>query len=259
MAAATPASTTPPGSGQPAAPLVSGQQVTKSFAVGTRQVQILHGVDVAVTPGELVAIMGQSGSGKSTLLYCLAGLETPTSGEVTIDGTPLGRLNRADLARMRRSTVGFVFQQYNLVPTLSAYENVALPWRLNRQKPDRDMIMARMAAMGIADLATKLPNTLSGGEQQRVALARVLAQQPRIVFADEPTGALDTRTGKLVLDEIEDIAHNPDQCVLMVTHDPVVASRCDRVLFMRDGLLVQEIQRPDRDQVAETLNQLVEA
>ncbi|WP_420175909.1 ABC transporter ATP-binding protein [Luteococcus sp. OSA5] len=247
--------TTPP---ETLLPLISGTKITKSFQVGSRQVQILHGVDVAVQPGELVAIMGQSGSGKSTLLYCLAGLEQSTSGEVVIDATPLAQLNRAALARMRRSSVGFVFQQYNLVPTLSAYENIALPWRLNRQRPDRELIMRTMTAMGIEELAPKLPNTLSGGEQQRVALSRVIAQQPRIVFADEPTGALDTRTGRLVLDEIERIAHNPGQCVLMVTHDPVVASRCDRVLFMRDGVLVQEMLRPTRDQVAETLNRLVE-
>ena len=240
------------------APLVSGQAIAKSFHVGNREVQVLHGVGLVVHPGELVAIMGQSGSGKSTLLYCLAGLEQPTSGEVVLDSQPLAQLNRSALARMRRSSLGFVFQQYNLVPTLSAYENVALPWRLNRRRPDRELIMQMMTAMGIADLANKLPSTLSGGEQQRVALARVLAQRPRIVFADEPTGALDTRTGRLVLDEIEKIAHDPGQCVLMVTHDPVVASRCDRVIFMRDGLLVGELAHPSWEQIAETLNQLVE-
>lgn len=253
MTAAVPTATSPT---QTSTALISGRAITKSFDIGSRQVEILHGVDVDVFPGELVAVMGQSGSGKSTLLYCLAGLETPTAGEVLVDQKALTSMTRSGLAKMRRTDVGFVFQQYNLVPTLSVYENVALPWRLSRRKPDQALIMEKLTRMGIADLAQKLPSTLSGGEQQRVALARVMAQQPRIVFADEPTGALDTRTGAVVLDELSTIAHEAGQCVLMVTHDPVVASRCDRVLMMRDGLIVEELRKPTRETVADVLNAL---
>lgn len=239
-------------------PLISARGITKNFTVGNRDVQVLHGVSIDVFPGELVAIMGQSGSGKSTMLYCLAGLEKPTSGDVIVDGQQTNTMSRTGLAKMRRSSVGFVFQQYNLVPTLSAYENIALPWRLNRRTPERGLIETTLSDMGISELATKLPSTLSGGEQQRVALSRVLAQQPRIVFADEPTGALDTRTSAIVLDKIAQIAHEPGQCVLMVTHDPIVASRCDRVLFMKDGLLDRELVHPTREQIATTMNELIE-
>ena len=239
-------------------PLVRGRDIHKSFRVGDREVAVLHGVNVEVNPGELVAIMGQSGSGKSTLLYCLAGLEKPTHGDVIVNDQQLNRLGRSALARMRRTTMGFVFQQYNLVPTLSAFENIALPWRLNRRKPDRALISSVMDTMGLADLASHLPGTMSGGEQQRVALARVMAQQPRIIFADEPTGALDTRTSVVVLDQIVQLAHSPGQCALMVTHDPLVASRCDRVIFMKDGVLDRQLRHPRVESITQAMNDLLE-
>jgi putative ABC transport system ATP-binding protein len=201
-------------------------------------------------------VMGPSGSGKSTLLYCLAGLEQPTSGQVALAGQRLSDCSRADLARMRRSEVGFVFQSYNLIPTLTAYENVALPYRLRRQRPPAELIEQTLARVGLADRFTARPPSMSGGEQQRVALARVLAQQPRIVFADEPTGALDTRSGTVILQELQQIGHSPEQCVLLVTHDPSVAARCDRVLFMQDGLLVRELRSPRVDDVAALLAEL---
>lgn len=255
MSSPTETRTTPPAVG----PLIAADQVVKAFAVGSRSVEILHGVTLRVFPGEMVAVMGPSGSGKSTLLYCLAGLEEPTGGSVALAGTPLKSLNRAARAKMRRREVGFVFQQYNLIPTLSAYENVALPYRLRRDTPPRDAIVKTLESVNLGSLVNAMPPSMSGGEQQRVALARVLAQKPKVVFADEPTGALDTGTGRQVLAELAVIAHQPDQCVLTVTHDPTVAAACDRVLFMRDGTLVRELAKPTADQVAATLASLTKA
>lgn len=236
--------------------LIEADAITKSYRAGNREVEILHGISLAVPEGEMCAVMGPSGSGKSTLLYCLAGLELPSTGRALLAGRTTSSTSRADLARLRRSTVGFVFQSYNLVPTLTAYDNVALPHRLAGRKPSRGQIMTTLETVGLTDLAGKRPTLMSGGEQQRVALARVLAQEPAIVFADEPTGALDTATGGVVLAELTRIAHQPGRCVLTVTHDPVVASRCDRVLFLRDGLLVDERPRPGAEEVADLLTSL---
>ncbi|MBP8919779.1 MAG: ABC transporter ATP-binding protein [Micropruina sp.] len=245
-----------PGPGDPDAPqqaAVVARDVTKAFRAGREWVEILHSVTLTVDFGEMVAVMGPSGSGKSTLLYCLAGLEAVTSGEVHLAGRALGDCSRADLARMRRSEVGFVFQAYNLIPTLTAVENVSLPYWLQRRPPPADLIEQTLTAVGLGERLNARPPSMSGGEQQRVALARVLAQRPRIVFADEPTGALDTRSGDLVLDELHRIAEHPQQCVLVVTHDPKVAARCDRVLFMQDGRLVRELRPTGVDEVAATL------
>lgn len=245
-----------PAPSQPAAPTaaITARDVVKAYPVGKSTVEILHGVSLQVEFGEMVAVMGSSGSGKSTLLYCLAGLELPTAGDGQVLGASTSRLSRSDLARMRRREVGFVFQSYNLLPTLTAFENVALPYRLRREKPPVDLIRGTLATVGLTERADARPPSMSGGEQQRVALARVLAQQPRIVFADEPTGALDTRSGEIVLDELSEMAHRPQQCVLVVTHDPEVAARCDRVLFMRDGLLVSELRKPSAEQVSAELS-----
>jgi len=232
---------------------ISAEQVTKSYLVGRRPVEILHGVSLAVGYGEMVAVMGPSGSGKSTLLYCLAGLEQVSGGEVALAGRRLASCRRAQLARMRRSEGGFVFQSYNLIPTLTAFENVALPYRLRRERPPVELVERTLADVGLSDRSSARPPSMSGGEQQRVALARVLAQRPSIVFADEPTGALDTRTGAVVLAELQRIAHGPEQCVLVVTHDPTVAAQCDRVVFMRDGLLERELRPSGVDEVAAVL------
>ncbi|WP_052462789.1 ABC transporter ATP-binding protein [Nigerium massiliense] len=236
--------------------MISAAEVHKSYAVGRGTVEILHGVSLRVTPGEMVAVMGPSGSGKSTLLYCLAGLERATSGSITLAGKVVEELSATDLAVMRRGEVGFVFQSYNLIPTLTAVENVTLPYTLGKQKAPKDLVEQTLAKVGLTERASARPPSMSGGEQQRVALARVLAQQPRVIFADEPTGALDTRTGELVLDELAAQAHRPDQCVLVVTHDPKVAARSDRTLFMRDGLLVDELRGAGVGEVAAKLASL---
>ncbi|MFT4294004.1 MAG: ABC transporter ATP-binding protein [Micropruina sp.] len=232
---------------------IAAQDVRKAYQAGKETVEILHGVSLQVQEQEIVAVMGPSGSGKSTLLYCLAGLELPSDGFVAIGGRPLASLSRADLARMRRAELGFVFQSYNLIPTLTATENVELPYTLGGKRPPAELIRDTLAAVGLTDRAQARPPSMSGGEQQRVALARVLAQQPRVIFADEPTGALDTRTGELVLAELVRSAHTPGRCVLVVTHDPKVAAACDRVLFMRDGLLVDELRGASVGRVAATL------
>ena len=221
------------------APLIACDQVTKSFPAGDRQVQILHGISMQVREGEMCAVMGPSGSGKSTLL-----------------GQPLAQLNRSDLAKMRRTDVGFVFQSYNLIPTLTAFENVALPYRLGRRQVPAELIRSTLIELGLEGQIESRPPQLSGGEQQRVALARVLCQQPKIVFADEPTGALDTKSGQFVLSELVRVAHEPGRCVLTVTHDPAVASACDRVVFLRDGLVVNELTNPSLDAVSGTLAKL---
>ena len=237
-------------------PLVTADDVHKSFSVGKRQVEILHGVSFQARESEMVAVMGPSGSGKSTLLYCVAGLESVTSGRTTMLGRDVTQLSKADLAKLRRREVGFVFQSYNLIPTLTATQNVELLYRLRREQPPADLVREALQKVGLGERLGARPPSMSGGEQQRVALARVLAQRPQIIFADEPTGALDTRTGDVVLEELTTIAHSPGQCVLVVTHDPKVAAACDRVLFMRDGLLVHELARPSVTEVASSLAEL---
>ena len=258
MTTAASTGTAPASHSDPVAPspLITGRNVTKAYRAGQREVEILHGISLSVRPGEMCAVMGPSGSGKSTLLYTLAGLEMPSTGSVELLGQDTSTLSRTALAKLRRSDVGFVFQSYNLVPTLTAFENVALPYRLSGVKVPTDTILQTLGLVGLEGFAESRPVVMSGGEQQRVALARVLAQRPRIVFADEPTGALDTHSGAVVLDALREIAHQPDQCVLMVTHDPVVAAQCDRVLFLRDGYLVRELIAPSSTEVAALLTDL---
>ena len=248
-----------PGAVPSVACMITATGLSHSYRAGNRDIGILHDISLAIHAGEMVSVMGPSGSGKSTLLYCLAGLVRASAGEVTLGGRSVAGLSATELAVLRRSEVGFVFQSYNLIPTLSAFENVALPYRLAGRRPDAERIGATLASVGLEGRGGSMPAAMSGGEQQRVALARVLAQQPPIVFADEPTGALDTRTGRIVMDELVRMAHDadgPPRCVLTVTHDPAVAARCDRVLFLRDGRLVEELLHPDVDEVAGVLTHL---
>ncbi len=238
--------------------LVHAEELRKSFAAGRRSIEILHGVSITLHEGETCAVMGPSGSGKSTLLHCLAGLEDASGGTVTLLGRQLSGLSLAARARLRRTDAGFVFQSYNLIPTLSAYENVALPFRLSGRRPPRDAIVATLTGLGLGGVLTALPPTMSGGEQQRVALARVLALRPRLVFADEPTGALDTASGRRVLDSLVGLARDGGRGVLVVTHDPIVAARCDRVVFLCDGHLVHSLVAPSVDMVTAVLGGLTD-
>ena len=229
---------------------VSLRDVRMIYRSGTRQVLALDDVNVDFPPGTFSAVMGPSGSGKSTLLHCAAGLDRPTGGVVSIAGTPLGDLDETALTRLRRDRVGFVFQAFNLVSSLSAAQNVALPLRLAGRRPAAGEVTAALGAVGLADRARHRPSELSGGEQQRVAIARALITRPAVVFADEPTGALDTRTSRQVLDLLRELVDEHGQTIVMVTHDPVAAAMADRVLLLADGRLAGELAGVDAGAIA---------
>jgi putative ABC transport system ATP-binding protein len=216
----------------------------------------LRGVDLAFEAGTMTALMGPSGSGKSTLLHCLAGLDRPTSGASLLLGTDIARLDRRAMARFRRDHVGFVFQAYNLVPSLSVLENVALPHRLAGRPVDHARLRSIIEEVGLGERLTSVPSQLSGGQQQRVAIARVIAAEPQIVFADEPTGALDSHTGEAVLDLLARVPQRRGQCVVVATHDPEAAARCHRVVFLRDGAVHGELRDPSPETVAARLASL---
>jgi putative ABC transport system ATP-binding protein len=225
------------------------RSVAKVYGTGAGQVQALRGVTAGFATGTFTAVMGPSGSGKSTLLHCAAGLDRPTGGEVYLDGQPLGGLSETRLTLLRRDRVGFIFQSFNLLPALSAEMNVALPLRLAGRRPGRREVRAALASVGLADRARHRPAQLSGGQQQRVAIARALISKPSVVFADEPTGALDAGTGRDVLGLLQRLATG-GQTVIMVTHDPVAASYADRVVFLADGSVADELTSPTPDRVA---------
>ncbi|KDP91106.1 MULTISPECIES: ABC transporter ATP-binding protein [Clavibacter] len=230
---------------------VRAVEVTKAFP-GTRkmdEVRVLDGISLGIRPGEMVAIVGPSGSGKSTLLYCLSGLEQVTGGSVSLFGRDPRTTRAEDLARMCQQQVGFVFQSYNLVPSLTARENIALPLRLAGRKVDPASIDAALASVGLRDRGGNLPGELSGGQQQRVAVARALATRPQLLFADEPTGALDSRTGADVLALLREMAAGT-RSVVLVTHSAEAAAVADRVLVLRDGTIHAELIRPTADEVS---------
>jgi putative ABC transport system ATP-binding protein len=231
----------------------------KVYGSGEAQVIALRGVSLELERGRFTAIMGPSGSGKSTLMHCLAALDTPTSGEAVVDGTSLGKLKDKDLTTLRRERVGFVFQSFNLVPTLSAEENILLPLNLAGRKPDRAWFDQVVDAVGLRPRLGHRPSEMSGGQQQRVACARALVSQPSIVFADEPTGNLDSTSSAEVLGFLRRSVDEFGQTVVMVTHDPVAASYTDRVVFLADGRIVDELRNPDRDQILEKMVGLQDA
>lgn len=226
-------------------PIVRARDLEHAYSRAAGQVTpVIRGVSLDVGRGEMVAVVGPSGSGKSTLLACLSGLETPLRGSVVLDGVDLRGLSPQRAARHRRGRVGFVFQSYNLLPALTAHENVALPARLARRPADRRTVDAALDAVGLLEIARQRPDTLSGGQQQRVAVARALVVRPQVLFADEPTGALDTAAGSGVLDLLRSTAGG-DRSVVMVTHDLAAAARADRAIVLRDGTVHAELDRPD--------------
>jgi putative ABC transport system ATP-binding protein len=229
---------------------------TKVYGRGDTAVRALDGVDVSVPAGAFTAVMGPSGSGKSTLLHCLAGLDTLTSGQVFLGDLELGALGDAGLTRARRERVGFVFQGFNLVPTLTARENVELPLRLAGRRPDGEWVDQVIATVGLGDRLHHRPSQLSGGQQQRVAVARALASRPEVVFADEPTGNLDSRSGAEVLRLLREAADRFGQTVVMVTHDPAAAAWADDALFLADGRIVDRVERPTAALVLEHMKKL---
>jgi putative ABC transport system ATP-binding protein len=234
--------------------LISAVGLCRAFrGPGEREAVVLDDITVSVPRGEFVTIVGPSGSGKSTLLQCLSGLDSPSSGSVHIDGTDLATLRGDALARFRRDHLGFVFQSYNLIPALTAFDNVALPLRLASGSLDRSAVHDALAAVGLSDVARQRPGQLSGGQQQRVAIARTIVTAPDVVFADEPTGALDSESGARVLALLQGAATG-SRSVVMVTHDLEAAARGDRVLVLRDGRLHRELVAPTAADVLQAVS-----
>ena len=217
------------------------RKVSRVFGTGDRRVAALDKVDVAIAPATFTAVMGPSGSGKSTLLHCAAGLDRATEGAVVIDGVELGGLSDRELTKLRRERVGFVFQAFNLIAALTAEQNVALPLRLAGRRPQPGEVPAMLAEVGLADRGRHRPSELSGGQQQRVAIARALVTRPAVLFADEPTGALDTRSSREVLGLLRTAVDRHSQTVVMVTHDPYAAAYADRVVFLADGRVADDL------------------
>jgi putative ABC transport system ATP-binding protein len=225
--------------------VVEAVDVARRYGEGEAAVDALRGVSLAVRSGELVAVMGPSGSGKSTLMHILAALDKPTAGKVTIAGEDVGSLSDTDVTLLRRKHIGFVFQFFNLLPMLTAEENVLLPLTIAGEKPDRKFFDDLMNRVGLDDRRSHRPSELSGGQQQRVAIARALVSKPTVVFADEPTGNLDSRTGAEILELLRAATEAYGQTTVMVTHDAHAATIADRVLFLADGLIVEELPRSD--------------
>jgi putative ABC transport system ATP-binding protein len=230
--------------------------VTKTYGGGEGSVRALDDVSLAFERGTFTAIMGPSGSGKTTLVQAAAGLDRPDRGTVRIGDAELTRMGEKRLARLRRRRVGFVFQSFNLLPSLTAEQNVVLPLRLAGQRPRRRAAREALARVGLADRARHRPAQLSGGQQQRVAIARALVCEPDVIFADEPTGALDSRSARQVLGILREATDRDGRTIVMVTHDPVAAAVADRVLFLADGRIVDEMAKPSADVVSDRLTEL---
>jgi putative ABC transport system ATP-binding protein len=233
--------------------------VWKVYGTGEAQVIALHGVSVELESGHYTAIMGPSGSGKSTLMHTLAGLDSVTRGEIFIGETRLTGMSDGALTNLRRTKVGFIFQQFNLLPTLTAEENILLPLSIAGRKPDQAWYDTVIKTVGLGDRLTHRPSQLSGGQQQRVACARALVSRPDVIFADEPTGNLDSRSGAEVLSFLRNSVREYGQTIVMVTHDPVAASYADRVIFLADGKIVDELRDPTADTVLDKLKSLDKA
>ncbi|MCX4963843.1 MULTISPECIES: ABC transporter ATP-binding protein [unclassified Streptomyces] len=229
--------------------------VTRSYGKDASAVTALDRVSLDIPQGTFTAIMGPSGSGKSTLLQCTAGLDRPTSGQVFLGDTDLTRLSETKLTLLRRKRIGFVFQAFNLLPSLTAEQNVALPLRLAGRRPKRAQVLDVLEQVGLRERAGHRPSEMSGGQQQRVALARALVTRPEVLFGDEPTGALDSTTSREVLSMLRSMVDR-GQTVIMVTHDPVAASYADRVLFLADGRVQDELYAPSAEQVAARMTKL---
>ncbi|GAA4418893.1 ABC transporter ATP-binding protein [Georgenia halophila] len=237
-------------------PIVTARDLTKVYGTGNTQVRALDGIDVDLARGELTAIMGPSGSGKSTLMHCLAGLDAPTSGTIVVDGVEVSGMSQRRLTALRRTRIGFVFQSYNLVPTLTAAENITLPLDIARAPVDRERFDMIVRTLELSDRLHHRPTELSGGQQQRVACARALIAAPAVVFADEPTGNLDSTSANEVLGFLRRSVDELGQSVVMVTHEPMAAAYAHRAVFLADGRLEAELRSPDSDTILEAQRQL---
>jgi putative ABC transport system ATP-binding protein len=236
--------------------VVAARDLARRYGEGDTAVDALRGVSLDVDKAKLTAVMGPSGSGKSTLMHLLAGLDRPTGGRVWIDGTDITELGDTDLTKLRRRHIGFIFQFFNLLPMLTAEENVLLPLSIAGEKPEKAWVEELLGKVGLTDRRTHRPSELSGGQQQRVAIARALISRPTVVFADEPTGNLDSTTSAEILDLLRDAVDHFGQTTVMVTHDPRAASMADRVLFLADGLIVKELPRSDPHDIVVAMEQL---
>lgn len=239
-------------------PVVTARGVTKVFGRKSGTVTALNDVSITIARHQFTAIMGPSGSGKSTLMHCMAGLDEVTSGQIDIDGTRITDLSQRQLTKVRRDRIGFVFQTFNLIPTLTAAENIELPAKIARHKIDRELFDAVVDALDLRERLSHKPAELSGGQQQRVACARALVQQPAVLFADEPTGNLDSHSSTQVLEYLRAAVDDFGQSVVMVTHEPDAAAWADRVLFLKDGRIVAQLARPDRSSVLAALAELAD-
>ena len=237
-------------------PVVTASDVTRRFGEGETAVDALRSVTLDVSRGKLTTVMGPSGSGKSTLMHILAGLDRPTDGRVSIDGTEITTLGDNQLTKLRREHIGFVFQFFNLLPMLSAEENIVLPLSIAGEKPDRTWLEDLLGRVGLEDRRTHRPAELSGGQQQRVAIARALVSKPTVVFADEPTGNLDSKTGGEILELLREAVETVGQTIVMVTHDARSASIADRILFLGDGLIVRDLPRSEPHDVIKAMEEL---
>jgi putative ABC transport system ATP-binding protein len=241
------------------APVVSAQDLTRQYGADETAVHALRGVSVDVTRGALTAVMGPSGSGKSTLMHILAGLDQPTAGDVRIADIEIGRLNDTQLTNLRREHIGFIFQFFNLLPMLTARENIVLPLSIAGDKPDAAWIEELTSAVGLGDRLSHRPSQLSGGQQQRVAIARALVSKPTVMFADEPTGNLDSKTSGEILELLRASVSSYGQTTVMVTHDAHAAAIADRILFLADGRIVKDIGSSTAHEILETLQEVTSA
>jgi len=236
--------------------VVSARNVSRVYGTGETAVQALREVSLDIPRGQFTAVMGPSGSGKSTLMHILAGLDRPTSGTVSIDGTEITTMGDQELTLLRRNHIGFIFQFFNLLPMLTAQENVTLPLDLAGRKPEQGWIDEVIGKVGLDDRRSHRPSELSGGQQQRVAIARALVTRPTILFADEPTGNLDSKTGEEILELLRDSVDSYGQTTLMVTHEPRAAAMADRILFLADGAIVRDVGRSTAAEVLTAMNEL---
>jgi putative ABC transport system ATP-binding protein len=239
--------------------VVAARDITRRYGEGDTAVDALRGVSLEVQQGKLTAVMGPSGSGKSTLMHILAALDRPTSGDVWIAGTKLGELNDTEITKLRRRHIGFVFQFFNLLPMLTAEENIVLPLTIAGEKPERAWHEQLLKKVGLDDRRTHRPAELSGGQQQRVAIARALISRPTVVFADEPTGNLDSKTSGEILELLRSSVEELNQTTVMVTHDPHAAAIADRILFLGDGLIVRDMPRAEPGAVIAAVDELTQA
>jgi putative ABC transport system ATP-binding protein len=239
-------------------PVVEAHELTRRYGEGDTAVDALRGVSLEVARRKLTAVMGPSGSGKSTLMHILAALDIPTSGYVTLAGTRLGDLSDTEITKLRRKHIGFVFQFFNLLPMLTAEENILLPLTIAGEKPEKEWFEKLLEDVGLQDRRSHRPAELSGGQQQRVAIARALVSRPTVVFADEPTGNLDSKTSEEILELMRDSVDSYGQTTVMVTHDPRAAAIADRILFLADGLIVRDMPRSEPSAVIAAMDELTQ-